>query len=127
MRTDVEQLYHLLHNFHIEIKEEFVFLLVKRADVVLIILEERTLTISREKRIPMHVAPVGMVGNANILHRQRSAVISRNGERKRTIGGRNDHTVAVSLLDKALMALYQAFLIAVQLLIPLHRTEIRGR
>ena len=75
----------------------------------------------------MHVAPVGMVGNANILHRQRSAVIGRNGEGKRTIGGRNDHTVAVSLLDKALMALYQALLIAVQLLIPLHRTEIRGR
>lgn len=75
----------------------------------------------------MHVAPVGMVGNANILHRQRSVVIGRNGEGKRTIGSRNDHTVAVSLLDKALMALYQAFLIAVQLLIPLHRTEIRGR
>ena len=75
----------------------------------------------------MHVAPVGMVGNANILHRQRSAVISRNGERKRTIGGRDNHSVAVSLLDKTLMALYQALLIAVQLLIPLHRTEIRGR
>ena len=75
----------------------------------------------------MHVAPVGMVGNANILHRQRSAVIGRNGERKRTIGGRDNHSVAVSLLDKALMALYQALLIAVQLLIPLHRTEIRGR
>ena len=28
----------------------------------------------------MHVAPVGMVGNANILHRQRSVVIGRNGD-----------------------------------------------
>ena len=47
-------------------------------------------------------------------------------ERDRWWSG-NDHTVTIGLLDKALMALYQAFIVAVQLLIPLDGTEICGR
>ena len=69
--TDVEEFYHLLCSLHVEIEEELVFLLVERADVVLIILEERALAIGGKERIPVDVAPVGVVGDADVLHRQR--------------------------------------------------------
>ena len=75
----------------------------------------------------MHVAPVGVVGDADVLHRHRCVVARRDGEGERSVGGRNNHTVAISLLDKALVALYQALVVAVQFLVPLHRTKIGGR
>ena len=75
----------------------------------------------------MHVAPVGVVGNADVLHRQGDVVIGRDGEREGAVGGRDDHTVTIGLLDKALVALYQAFIVAVQLLVPLDGAEICGR
>ena len=75
----------------------------------------------------MDVAPVGVVGDADVLHRQGDVVIGGDGEREGAVGGRDDHTVAIGLLDKALVALYQAFIVAVQLLIPLDGTEICGR
>ena len=74
----------------------------------------------------MDLAPVGVVGDADVLNRQRCVMVRGDGERERTVGGRDDHTVAIGLLDKALAALYQAFIVAVQLLIPLDGTEICG-
>ena len=74
----------------------------------------------------MDMAPVGVVGDADVLHRQRCVVVRWDGEREGAVGGRDDHTVAIGLLDKALVALYQAFIVAVQLLIPLDGTEICG-
>ena len=75
----------------------------------------------------MHVAPIGVIGDADILHRQRDVVIGGDGEREGAVGGRDDHTVTIGLLDKALVALYQAFIVAVQLLVPLDGAEICGR
>ena len=75
----------------------------------------------------MHVAPVGVVGDADVLHRQGDIVIGGDGERKRAVGGRDEHAVTIGLLDKALVALYQAFIVAVQLLVPLDGAEICGR
>jgi hypothetical protein len=75
----------------------------------------------------VHVAPVGVVGDADVLHRQRDVVIGGDGEREGAVGGRDDHTVTIGLLDKALVALYQAFIVAVQLLVPLDGAEICGR
>lgn len=43
------------------------------------------------------------------------------------VGGRDEHAVTIGLLDKALVALYQAFIVAVQLLVPLDGAEICGR
>lgn len=68
-----------------------------------------------------------MVGDADVLHRQRDVVIGGDGEREGAVGGRDDHTVTIGLLDKALVALYQAFIVAVQLLVPLDGAEICGR
>ena len=74
----------------------------------------------------MHMTPVGVVGNAYILHQHRCVVCGRDSESLQTIGGGYNHTVAIGLLDKALVALYQAFIVAVQLLIPLNGAEIGG-
>ena len=112
--------------FLVEVEEELVFLFEEGADVVLIILEEWTLAIGGEERIPVDMAPVGVVGDADIFHRQRCVMVRGDGEREGAVGGRDDHTVAIGLLDKALVALYQAFIVAVQLLIPLDGTEICG-
>ena len=127
MRANVQEFYHLLRYLHVEIEEKLVFLLVERADVILVILKERAFSVSRQERIPMHVAPVGMVGDTNVLHRHRRVVVGRDGERKRTVGRENGHAVAIRLLDKTLLAFDQTFVIAIQLLIPLHRAEISGR
>ena len=127
LRTDVEEFYHLRGCLHVEIEEKLVFLFEEGADVVLIIFEERALSIGGKERIPVDVAPVGVVGDADVLHRQGNVVIGGDGEREGAVGGRDDHTVTIGLLDKALVALYQAFIVAVQLLIPLDGAEICGR
>ena len=127
LRTDVEKFYHLRGCLHVEIEEKLVFLLVEGADVVLVILEEWALAVGGKERIPVDVAPVGVVGDADVLHRQGDVVIGGDGERKRAVGGRDEHAVTIGLLDKALVALYQAFIVAVQLLVPLDGAEICGR
>ena len=75
----------------------------------------------------MDVAPVGVVGDADVLHRQGDVVIGGDGEREGAVGSRDEHAVTIGLLDKALVALYQAFIVAVQLLVPLDGAEICGR
>ena len=75
----------------------------------------------------MYMAPVGVVGDANVFHRQRCVVVRGDGEGEGAVGGWDEHAVAISLLDKALVALYQAFIVAVQLLVPLDGAEICGR
>ena len=48
------------------------------------------------------------------------------GEGLQTVGGGNDATVAIGLLLIGVVLFYQATVVAVKLLIPLHRTEIGG-
>lgn len=54
-------------------------------------------------------------------------MIGGDGEREGAVGSRDEHAVTIGLLDKALVALYQAFIVAVQLLVPLDGAEICGR
>ena len=74
----------------------------------------------------MYMAPVGVVGDADVFHRQRCVVVRGDGEGEGAVGGWDEHAVAIGLLDKALVALYQALVVAVQLLIPLNGAEIGG-
>ena len=53
-------------------------------------------------------------------------MVCGDGEGEGAVGGWDEHAVAISLLDKALVALYQALVVAVQLLIPLNGAEIGG-
>ena len=74
----------------------------------------------------MHGAAVGVVGGADVLHREGDVVIGGDGERKRAVGGRDEHTGAIGSLDEAFVAVDQAVIGAVQLRIPLDGTEICG-
>ena len=68
-----------------------------------------------------------MVCPMYLQHRHRRVLVGGDGEGVRSIRLGDNHTVAIRLLDEALMTLYQALVVAVQLLIPLHRTKIAGR
>lgn len=60
----------------------------------------------------MHMTPVGVVGNSYILHQHRCVVCGRDSESLQTIGGGYNHTVAIGLLDKVFVTLYEACLTA---------------
>ena len=53
-------------------------------------------------------------------------MVCGDGEREGAVGGWDEHAVPISLLDKVLVALYQALVVAVQLLVPLNGAEIGG-
>ena len=52
----------------VEVEEVVPRPLKEGVEVIGIILEERALAIGGEKRIPVDVAPVGVVGDADVLH-----------------------------------------------------------
>lgn len=76
----------------------------------------------------MDVAPMSVVADTHVAHRrlrQRVAVGGHgHAQRLQAVGRGDDHPVAISLLHKVVMALYQAVGVAVELLIPLHGAEI---
>ena len=53
-------------------------------------------------------------------------MVRGDGEGEGAGGGWGEHAGAIRLLDKGLVALYQAFIVAVQLLVPLNGAEIGG-
>ena len=53
-------------------------------------------------------------------------VFYRNGKCLYAIGCGNDTAIAIGLLLERVVLLYQAMVIAVQLLIPLYRTKVGG-
>ena len=54
----------------------------------------------------MHVSPVGMVGDTDVLHRHRRVVVGGDGEGERSIRSGDNHTVAIRLLDVAPSFIY---------------------
>ena len=95
----------------VEVEEILPATLFKEGSYVVgIILEERGLAICRHESLPVEVTPVAVVGDAYVAHGTFHAVITlyRHGEGLRTIGRGNDATVAVGLLHKVVVLLYDA-------------------
>ena len=65
-----------------------------------------------------------MVTDAEILYQHGIIMFYRHRERLNTIGSRNETTISEGLLLKILPSLYLYILSPMQLLIPLHGTEI---
>ena len=65
-----------------------------------------------------------MVTDAEILYQHGITMFYRHRERLNTIGSRNETTISEGLLLKILPSLYLYILSPMQLLIPLHGTEI---
>ena len=132
MRLNVEQLAHLGANLHIEIIKIGPLLFKERAQVIRIIFKKRRFDVCTLQGIPVKMPPVAMIADAHILYHaflQRLSVVllhafHGHSECLQTIGSGNDTTVAIGLLDETIVTLNHDMAIAVQFLIPLHRTEI---
>jgi hypothetical protein len=113
----------------VEVEEKLPLSLEERAQVVGQELEEGALAIGREQGVPVLVPPVAVVAQADVFHGAFQAVVLRDGQRQRlqAVGGGDDTAVAVGLLHEIVMSLDEAAVITVELLVPLHRTEISGR
>ena len=110
---------------HIEVVQVLPILLEKRFYVVGIIFKERRFAVGAFKRVPVNVAPVAVRTDCS----RRISVFSflwlcRHAESLLPVWSGNEAAVAKSLLYKAVVLLYQNIVVAVQLLIPLHRTEV---
>ena len=99
-------------------------LLEEGTEIVLIVVEEGRLVVSTHQCVPVLVAPVAMIADADITDKRTGAALYRYGKCLRTIGGGYDATVAICLFLKCLMALHQYQVATIKLLIPLYRTAI---
>ena len=68
LRLDVEKFAHLFADSLVEIEEIVPTLLKERADIILIIIEERRLAIGALKGVPMQMAPVAVVADTEVLN-----------------------------------------------------------
>lgn len=85
---------------HIEIVEELELLLVEGTEVVLVILEEGGVAVGRLEGIPVLMAPVAVVADADVAHQALalSALLGGDGERQRAVGIGYEAPVAIGLL-----------------------------
>ena len=66
-------------------------------DIVLIVLEERRLTVGALQGIPVQTSPVAVITDANVLQKLRVITFNRDGKGLDTVGGGDEATVAQSL------------------------------
>ena len=123
---NINQLAHQSTDFLIEIPKERELFLVKHPKIIGIILKERTVTIVRNQRIPMHVPPIAMIRNTHILHWtfQRFTLFCRNGQYQRAIGSGNHTTVTIRLLYIIVITLDTCFVCRIEFGIIFHRSQV---
>ena len=98
---------HQLGQLPVEIVEELNLLLVKGAEVILVVLEEGGMAVGRLEGVPVLVAPVAVVADADVAHQALAfgALLGGDGECQRAIGVGNEAPVAVGLLGVAVASL----------------------
>lgn len=76
----------------------------------------------------MEMAPGTVITDADVAHLTLQPVVAfdRHSERLCALCGGDNAAIAIGLLDEVVMLLDIAKTIAIELLIPLHRTEISG-
>ena len=125
--VDVEQLAHQQRNLHVEVVEKLPSPLEKGVQVVGVILKEGRLAVGCLQGIPVQPAPLAVVADAYVARERFVGVVADGyGERLRPVGCGDDTAVAVGLLHETVHPLDSHVMVSVQLLIPLHRTEIGG-
>lgn len=123
VRLDVKEFAHLAGDVEIEVEEGFPMVFEKRADVVDVVVEERAVAIGTAERIPVFRAPFAMIADERL-----TVGIAMNGNRQRlrSLRGGDDAAVAIGLFDEVIAVFQQHTVVTMQLLIPLHGTEISG-
>ena len=66
---DIQEFAHFLCDGHVEIKEVFPVVIIERLQVVHVVIKEGAIAIGAHQSIPMQVAPVAMVTNADIRNK----------------------------------------------------------
>ncbi len=125
----VEQFTNLVSDGQVKVKEIVPTLHEEWLQVIGIELKEGTFAIGRQQGIPVQVTPVAMVADAHIGHIafRSCGMAGRHSECLRSSGGGYDTTVTVGLFHEMFVPFEQAKVITIELLEPLHRSEISGR
>ena len=107
---NVKHLATFLYQGFIEVDEESPLLLIEGAEVILQILKEGRIEVTRLQSVPMLPLPVVVCADAHIFHQAFSlheiAAVYRNGKVQRAIRGINRAAIANSLLMVVLVLLY---------------------
>lgn len=102
------------------------YILVDGVEIISIVLKERTVSICSHQSIPMYMTPIAMIRNADILHQafRCTAFFRRDSQCQRTVGCRNDTTVAISLFHIIVILFHIGLLTGKQFCIIFHRGQI---
>lgn len=128
---DIQEFAEFVGDGHVEVEQVLPVLLKERADVIYVVIKERTVAIGAHQGIPVQVAPIAVVTDTYIRDESGAiipfilGVFHGDAQGLQAVGGGYHATVAVGLLDEALTPFYIYIRIPVQLLIPLNRSEIR--
>ena len=103
-------------------------LLIKRTEVIGIILKERALAVGRLDGIPMYVTPIAMVADADIAHQAffASVAFGRDGKRERPLCCSYHTTVAIGLLYIMLPLLDACLFSSIELCIIRYGSQVGG-
>ena len=63
---DIQEFAEFVGNGHVEVEQEFPLLLKERADIIYVVVKERAIPIGTHQGIPVQVAPVAVVTDADI-------------------------------------------------------------
>ena len=106
----------------VEVHQELVPMLVERAKLVFVVFEERRVIVGRFEGVPMQVAPVAVVGDADVPRGTFRRVGLHGGysQCQRAVGRGNGAAVAVRLFHVVLVLLHAGAVITVQFRVILH-------
>jgi hypothetical protein len=116
----------LMQNFLVEIDKKIPFFLKERSEIVLIVFKERTVVITRNKSLPMEMAPVTVIADTNILHQALSVsrFLHRYSKGESSVWRVNHASVAVSLFQVMLILLNNTSTPSIEVDEILHRWQI---
>ena len=126
VRLDVDEGAHQAAQRFVEVHEELVPLLVEGAEVVPVVLEERGVVVGRLQGVPVQVAPVAVVGDADVAHQalRRVGLHDGHGERQRPVGRGDGAAVAVGLLHVVVILLHHGAAAGHEVGVVLHRRQV---
>ena len=65
---DIQEFAEFVGHGHVEVEQEFPLLLKERADIIYVVVKERAIPIGTHQGIPVQVAPVAVVTDADICN-----------------------------------------------------------
>ena len=126
VRVDIQQPADKIAQFFIIVEQELIFFLIKRSEIFIELFKKRTEVISGNQCVPMQVAPVPVVGDADIFRLAFEGVRLDNGDGKcqRTVCRGNDTAVTIGLFQVILRCFDMNYRILAEFAVLLDRSQI---